>query len=126
MLRAVARPVALAARAVKPSTAARALSTSAVRRSEHHVEPALFAPGAKAGEVATNDVHATGLERLQVLAEMHGVKVFDYDPLDSSRVGTLADPIKVFSFVCIPSSLALYSRLYELMLMSWIWPFSGH
>lgn len=46
----------------------------------------------------TDDVHATGLERLQVLGEMHGVKVFDYEPLDSSRIGTKKDPIKVLSW----------------------------
>lgn len=99
MLRAAIRPAASAARAAKP--AARAFSVSALRASEEHkhVEPALFPPGAPAGVVPTDDIHATGLERLQVLGEKHGVKVFDYDPLDSSRIGTKKDPVKVFSWV---------------------------
>ena len=109
MFRAVIRPAAVAARAVRPATAVRALSVSAIRRSDGHgpAPPHLYPPGAKAGEVPTDDVHATGLERLQILGEIEGVKVFDYDPLDSSRVGTLADPIKVFSWVCIMTIFAV-------------------
>ena len=97
MLRAAARPASAVARALQP---ARAFSVSAARRSgEKHIEPALFAPGSKAGVVPTDDVHATGLERLQLLGEITGTKVFDYDPLDSSRIGTKANPVKVFSWV---------------------------
>lgn len=48
----------------------------------------------------TDENQSTGLERLQVLAAKEGVEVFDFNPLDSSRIGTLADPIKVFSWVC--------------------------
>jgi cytochrome c oxidase subunit 5b len=103
MFRAALRPATLAARAVRPT--ARAFTGSAVRRSasEHEQEThaALLPPGAPAGVVPTDELHATGLERLQVLGEMHGVKVFDYDPLDSSRIGTMKDPIKVFSWVRI-------------------------
>ena len=107
MLRVALRPASLAARAVRPAT--RALSGSAIRRAvDHHdhdhepqLQPALIAPGAPAGTVPTDDVHATGVERLQVLGEMYGVKVFDYEPLDSSRIGTKKDPIKVFSWVRI-------------------------
>ncbi|KIP05831.1 hypothetical protein PHLGIDRAFT_19584 [Phlebiopsis gigantea 11061_1 CR5-6] len=96
MLRAAARPASVAARALKP---ARAFSISAARRSdEKHIEPALFPPGSKAGVVPTDEIHATGLERLQVLGELTGVKVFDYDPLDSSRIGTKSNPVKVFSW----------------------------
>ncbi|EMD33511.1 hypothetical protein CERSUDRAFT_26055, partial [Gelatoporia subvermispora B] len=57
----------------------------------------LYAEGAKPGEVPSDDIHATGLERLQILGEKEGVEVFDLKPLDSSRIGTLADPIKVYS-----------------------------
>ncbi|THH01485.1 hypothetical protein EW026_g1255 [Hermanssonia centrifuga] len=98
MLRAAIRPVHLAARSVRPVSAARALSISAVRRSDHAAPPPLFPPGSKAGEVPNDFEHATGLERLELLGEIEGVKVFDYDPLDSSRIGTLADPIKVLSW----------------------------
>jgi len=38
---------------------------------------------------------------VQVLGLLEGVDVFDLEPLDSSRIGTLADPIKVFSAVRI-------------------------
>lgn len=99
MLRAALRPVSLAARAAaKPSVTARALSTSAVRFSGH-AQPPFFGEGAKAGEVPTDDIQATGLERLQVLGEKEGVDVFDYKPLDSSRIGTFENPVKVFSWV---------------------------
>ena len=98
MFRAAIRPATIAARSLKPATAVRTLAVSAVRRSGAPAPP-LYPPGAKPGEVPTDDVHATGLERLQILGEKEGVKVFDYEPLDSSRVGTLADPIKVFSWV---------------------------
>ena len=102
MFRAALRPVSLAARAVaKPSLAARALSTSAARFSGHP-QPQIFGEGAKAGEVPTDDIQATGLERLQVLGAKEGVDVFDYKPLDSSRIGTLEDPVKVFSWVRTP------------------------
>lgn len=115
MLRAAVRPVAVATRSLKSTSVARTLASSAVRRSgdHHHADhspiPTLFPPGAKAGVVPTDLDHATGLERLQVLGEKEGVKVFDYEPLDASRIGTLADPVKVFSWV----------RLDHIVLMYW-------
>ncbi|OBZ72197.1 Cytochrome c oxidase subunit 4, mitochondrial [Grifola frondosa] len=82
MFRAAIRPAALAARsAIKPTSS-----------------QAIFGEGAKPGEVPTEENQATGLERLQVLGDKYGVEVFDLKPLDSSRIGTLADPIKVFSW----------------------------
>lgn len=113
MLRAAVRPATVAARSVKPANVSRTLSMSAIRRSgehhdNHHHEspiPSLFPPGSKPGEVPTDLTHATGLERLQVLGEAEGVKVFDFEPLDASRVGTTENPIKVFSFVSISSFL---------------------
>lgn len=103
MFRAAVRPAALAARSARPATAVRTLAVSAVRRSDHAAPPPpLYPVGSKDGEVPTDDVHATGLERLQLLGLREGVKVFDYDPLDSSRIGTMADPVKVFSWVRIP------------------------
>lgn len=99
-----ARPAVLAARAgVKPANAAslRALSTTAIRRSDgHHASaPSLYGTGAKEGEVPTDEAQSTGLDRVQVLGNLEGVEVFDLNPLDASRIGTLADPIKVFSVV---------------------------
>ena len=102
MLRAAFRPAAIAARSVRPSTSnvARALSTTAARRSGAPA-PQIFGDGAKPGEVPTDLNQSTGLERLQLLGEVEGVDVFDYKALDSSRIGTKADPVKVFSWVSI-------------------------
>ncbi|KAG8213130.1 cytochrome c oxidase polypeptide IV, partial [Butyriboletus roseoflavus] len=91
-----ARPVALRATRRANSTAFRALSTTATRRSGPP-PPQLFGPGGKPGEIPTDEQQATGLERFQLLGEMEGYDAFDLQPLDSSRVGTLQDPIKVYS-----------------------------
>ncbi|KAI0775306.1 cytochrome c oxidase subunit VB-domain-containing protein [Trametes elegans] len=102
MFTAALRPASLVARRVvlKPARVAvpaRALSVSAARRSEHPPTPQIYGEGAKPGEVPTDVNQSTGLERLQVLGALEGVEVFDLAPLDSSRIGTLADPIKVYS-----------------------------
>ncbi|EDR08555.1 uncharacterized protein LACBIDRAFT_173909 [Laccaria bicolor S238N-H82] len=94
-----ARPAVLAARAsLNPSSSAlRAFSTS-VRVSSGPPPPQLYGTGGKAGEVPTDLEQATGLERLQLLGELEGIDVFDDSPLDSSRIGTKADPILVPSY----------------------------
>lgn len=98
-----ARSSVLAARTaiVRPSGALRAISSSAIRRSDDHhaAAPSIYGVGAKAGETPTDGSQSTGLDRVQVLGLLEGVDVFDLEPLDSSRVGTLADPIKVLSVV---------------------------
>ena len=102
MFTAALRPAAFAARAsVRPArtAAVRAISSTAARRSEH-ATPQIYGEGAKSGEIPTDVNQSTGLERLQVLGSIEGVEVFDYKPLDASRIGTKADPIKVFSWVC--------------------------
>lgn len=97
-LRAV-RPVATrGVRRSTPSTAFRALSTTTPRFSGP-APPSLYGEGAKPGEIPSDEQQATGLERLQLLGEMQGIEAFDLEPLDSSRVGTLEDPVKVFSLV---------------------------
>ncbi|KAL8743865.1 MAG: hypothetical protein Q9190_003819 [Brigantiaea leucoxantha] len=55
----------------------------------------LFGPGAAPGTIPTDVEQATGLERLEILGKMQGIDIFDMKPLDSSRVGTLEDPIIV-------------------------------
>ena len=136
MFTAALRPASFAARAAfKPArtAAARALSTTAARRSGHPA-PQIFGEGAKTGEIPTDENQATGLERLQVLGAIEGVDVFDLKPLDSSRIGTLADPIKVFSMVSLrrvspyPSlrSLNAWSRLVGYRAHCWLhWLPSG-
>lgn len=100
---------ALASRAVRPSKFAtpsfRALSTTArLRSADHHVDHAHgpvinVGPGAKAGEVATDENQATGLERYQLLGQHKGVDVFDMQGILMTKQGTLKDPIIVPTFV---------------------------
>lgn len=101
-----ARPAALAARqSLRPmqSSSLRAFSTTMRAASGGHgpAPPQLYGSGGKPGEVPSDIDQATGLERLQLLGELEGIEVFDESPLDSSRIGTKADPIKVLSYVCI-------------------------
>ena len=60
-------------------------------------EEDLLPLGAEPGTVPTDIEQATGLERLEILGKMQGVDIFDMRPLDSSRRGTLEDPIVVRS-----------------------------
>jgi cytochrome c oxidase subunit 5b len=97
-----ARASILSARTgVTRSSSLRTLCSSAIRRSDDHhaAAPSIYGVGAKPGEIPTDESQSTGLDRVQVLGLLEGVDVFDLEPLDSSRIGTLADPIKVFSVV---------------------------
>ncbi|CCF57289.1 hypothetical protein KAFR_0C02960 [Kazachstania africana CBS 2517] len=58
----------------------------------------LVGPGAKEGTVPTDLDQATGLERLELLGKLEGIDIFDTKPLDSSRKGTMKDPILVDSY----------------------------
>lgn len=42
---------------------------------------------------------ATGLERFELLGKLEGVDVFDMKPLQVDRLGTMKEPIKVYSLV---------------------------
>lgn len=97
----VARPAILAARSsLRPSTSTfRAFSTTVRIQSGGPPPPQLYGAGGKAGSVPTDVDQATGLERLQLLGELEGINVFDDGPLDSSRVGTKAEPVLVPSYV---------------------------
>jgi len=66
--------------------------------SEIKTESDLLPPGAAPGTVPTDLEQATGLERLEILGKMEGVDIFDMKPLDSSRKGSLDNPIVVRSF----------------------------
>ncbi|KAF9048608.1 putative COX4-cytochrome-c oxidase chain IV, partial [Panaeolus papilionaceus] len=84
---------------LKPSNAAvRAFSSTIRVSSGGPPPPQLYGTGAKAGTVPTDIEQATGLERLQLLGELEGIKVFDDTPLDSSRIGTKANPVKVLAY----------------------------
>lgn len=99
------RPVARSAiRAAKPAN--RAFSLSAARWSGP-ASPSLFGEGSKAGEVPTDINQSTGLDRLQTLGNLEGVEVFDLNPLDASRIGTVENPILVYSLVrCVVNKIA--------------------
>jgi cytochrome c oxidase subunit 5b len=96
-----ARPAILSARSsLKPSTSTlRAFSTTLRVQSGGPPPPQLYGDGGKAGSVPTDIEQATGLERLQLLGDLEGVKVFDDGPLDSSRLGTKKNPVLVPSYV---------------------------
>ncbi|KKY19474.1 putative cytochrome c oxidase polypeptide iv [Diplodia seriata] len=103
---------AVARRAVIRPVVARSFTSSIVRRDakvptddkqmkkfeEISTESDLLPPGAAPGTVPTDIEQATGLERLEILGKIQGVDIFDMKPLDSSRKGTLNDPIMVRSF----------------------------
>ncbi|GLB40389.1 putative cytochrome c oxidase [Lyophyllum shimeji] len=98
-----ARPAVLAARSnLKQQTPAalRALHTTLRVSSDDHgaTVPKIYGPGAKPGTVPSDIEQSTGLERLQLLGELEGVRVFDDSPLDASRIGTKANPILVPSY----------------------------
>ena len=95
----VARPVALAVRTSNRRQASRAFSTTSRVSSGGPPPPELYGPGAKPGTVPTDLDQSTGLERLQLLGETQGINVFDEEPLDSSRIGTKANPVLVPSYV---------------------------
>jgi len=109
-LRSARATSALTARAglARPSSSLRALSSSAIRRSDdHHASaPSIYGVGAKPGETPTDETQSTGLDRVQVLGLLEGVDVFDLEPLDSSRIGTLTNPVKVFSVVRRPAPIS--------------------
>ena len=93
------RAAVLACRA-PPKSSVRTFTTT-VRVLSGPPPPQLYGDGAKPGTVPTDLEQATGLERLQLLGEVEGIKVFDDSPLDSSRLGTKANPVLVPSYVCV-------------------------
>lgn len=58
----------------------------------------LLSPGGREGTIATDLDQATGIERLELLGKLQGIDIYDKEPLDSSRRGTMEDPIIVNSF----------------------------
>ena len=58
----------------------------------------LVGPGAKAGTVPTDIEQSTGMERLELLGNMKGIKVFDMEPIKVDRIATVDNPIIVNSF----------------------------
>jgi len=46
-----------------------------------------------------SEEQATGIERFELLGDLHGVDVFDMAPLEMTRMGTLDDPISIYTLV---------------------------
>lgn len=116
MLRVFTATSRTVARAVR-TPATRALSTTPKKLSDHsHAPPALLGEGAPRGTVPTDENQATGLERLQLLGHMDGLDVFDMQPLEVPRLGTIKEPILVKSYVCIISTPLLHSSSFPLEL----------
>lgn len=101
--------VAVARRAAVPMFR-RTLATTVVRRdaiseSSNKIKPLseikniddLRGPGSAPGTVPTDVEQSTGLERLEILGKMESVDIFDMKPLDSSRLGTVDNPVLVRS-----------------------------
>lgn len=101
MLR-VLRSARAASAIMRPRTTpnvARAVSTTPRVLAGHPAPPAFVGGGSPAGEVPTEDTQATGLERFEILGANEGIDVFDMSPLEMTRMGTMADPIKIRTIV---------------------------
>lgn len=85
---------------VAPRVAMRSMASTPLRFSEHH-QPLIQGEGSKAGELASDEEQSTGLERFELMGLHQGVDVFNMKPLEATRLGTVADPIKVETMVCI-------------------------
>lgn len=97
----LARPVIRSSRAFSTSRVflqSKPVVKTAQTLSEVNGAESLIGPGAKEGEVPTDLEQATGLERLELLGKLEGIEVFDLKPLDSSRKGTMENPIIVESY----------------------------
>lgn len=125
----LARPVARLNIWSKPTTAtsSRAFTVSAGRKSGHP-SPQLLGEGGKTGETPTDINQSTGLERLQTLGFLEGIDVFDSQPLDSSRIGTLDNPVLVYSLVRSFFSFIYSSTIASPVLSVWglILKFQGY
>ena len=100
MFKTAVRAATVAGRSTIRPALFRSFSSRVCTRSDHGTPPPqLYGPGSKPGTVPTDELQATGLERLQLLGEMEGVSVFDASPLESDRIGTKANPIMVPSLV---------------------------
>jgi len=100
------RPAVLPARSKLSSI--RTLSSTVRVLSGGPPQPQLYGEGAKPGTVPTDVEQATGLERLQLLGDIEGINVFDDSPLDSSHLGTKANPVLVPSYVCLAIPIVIH------------------
>lgn len=102
-LRNLARRQAFQAPRMNFSTARLVLNAATPSKTAHSLQQvvdkdSLIGHAAKEGTIPTDLEQATGLERLELLGKLEGIDIFDSKPLDSSRTGTIADPILVDSY----------------------------
>ena len=64
-----------------------------------------LSPHASHNAFFTSENQSTGLERFELLGKLEGVDVFDMKPLQVDRLGTMKEPIKVYSLVSLSSRL---------------------
>ncbi|SCZ87623.1 BZ3500_MvSof-1268-A1-R1_Chr2-2g05089 [Microbotryum saponariae] len=85
----------------RPATSDRARATITTDRTAADTFPSHLpqGPGGKPGQVPTDLEQATGLERFELLMKLKGEEAFSLDPLEVTRLGTVQDPISVFSLV---------------------------
>ncbi|KAI9594205.1 cytochrome c oxidase [Syncephalis fuscata] len=64
---------------------------------DHHFkQPEIYTgTGAKSGEIPSDADQSTGLERLEILAKIKGQELWDMNPLEVNRLGTVENPIIV-------------------------------
>jgi hypothetical protein len=113
MLRAFATTSRSALRSARGVSSIRTLSTTSKQLSDAHAPPALLGEGAPPGTVPTDENQSTGLERLQILGHLEGIDVFDMQPLEVPRLGTVKEPILVKSLVglTLPFEFAPHLRI---------------
>jgi hypothetical protein len=49
--------------------------------------------------IPLSEEQATGLERFELLGKLEGVDVFDMNPVEMTRMGTVDEPIPIYSLV---------------------------
>jgi len=67
--------------------------------------------GKEETQLTISEQQATGLERFELLGKLEGVDVFDMKPMEMTRIGTVQDPIPIYSLV---SHLRLWRRTRRL------------
>jgi len=60
-------------------------------------DPFFLPPGGKPGSVPTDLEQSTGNERYELLGKLAGLDLFGMEPLPSDRMGTVEDPVVVYS-----------------------------
>lgn len=70
---------------------ARGEFTTCARNSTGSTEPTSLTP--------LSEDQATGLERFELLGKLEGVDVFDMNPVEMTRMGTVDEPIAIYSLV---------------------------